>query len=76
MGDIWGVTPGPAAIFGRYVCVYNYKGDNQQHFSYLDESGNIWDSWFDGQWRLQKINNGGTTAGPSAAGGVFVSVYN
>lgn len=48
----------------------------EQHFVYLDHSGNIEDAFFDGsRWHLQRINNGGTTSGPAAAGNLFVSVY-
>jgi hypothetical protein len=39
---------------------------NQQHFAYLDASGNVEDAFFDGSsWHLQKINNGGNTWGCS-----------
>ena len=62
------------AAGGVFVCPYN----DQQHFAYLDGSGNIQDCWYDGSgnWNLQQINNGGMTPGPSAAGGAFVCVYN
>src|SRR5437868_4756378 len=72
------VSSGPAAAgdigYKVFVCVYT----DQQHFSYLDANGNIQDAWCDcaGNWHLQKINNGGMTPGPSAVGGLFVSVYN
>jgi hypothetical protein len=50
--------------------------ENQHHFAYLDESGNVEDAFFDGEkWHLQKINNGGATAGPDAAGNLSVTVY-
>jgi CubicO group peptidase (beta-lactamase class C family) len=77
-------TSGPAAANNLFVCVYN----NQQHFSYIDHSGNIQDAWYgtDG-WHLQQINNangaGSTmpgeyiaTSGPAAANNLFVCVYN
>src|ERR1017187_288494 len=78
-----GMTPGPLAAGGLFVCVYN----DQQHFAYLDASGNIQDCWYDGSgnWNLQQINTGAGPAvpgeyvaigGPSAAGDLFVSVYN
>ncbi|HEV2640917.1 MAG TPA: hypothetical protein VGX23_37715 [Actinocrinis sp.] len=35
-----------------YVSVYN----NQQHFTYLDTTGRVQDTWYDGQWHLQQIN--------------------
>ena len=68
------MTAGPSAAGGLFVCVYN----DQQHFAYLDADRNIQDCWYDGsgRWNLQQINNGGMTAGPSAAGGLFVCVYN
>ncbi len=67
-----GVTNGPAAAGNPAVSVYR----NQQHFAYLDHAGNVEDAFFDGKrWHLQRINNGGTTAGPAAAGNLFVSVY-
>ena len=70
-----GCTPGPAAAGNLFVSVYN----NQHHFTYLDKAGNIQDAWLDNKdnkWNLQKINNGGCTPGPAAAGNLFVSVYN
>ncbi len=70
-----GLTTGPAALDSLFVCVFG----NQQHFAYRDASGNIQDAWYNGannRWSLQKINNGGLTAGPSAAGSLFVSVFN
>src|SRR5262245_20105773 len=36
-----GMTNGPAAIAGPCIGVYH----NQQHFTYLDRIGTIWDSW-------------------------------
>jgi hypothetical protein len=62
-----GNTTGPAAIAGPSIGVYT----NQQHFAYVDTNGNIWDSWYDGDantWKLQKINAGGNTSGPTASG--------
>ncbi len=68
-----GKTGGPSAAGGLFVSVYN----DQQHFAYLDGSGNIQDAWYSGdEWQLQQINNGGKTKGPAAAGSLFVSVYN
>ena len=76
-----GQTPdGPPTVGGPFVSVYN----NQQHFTYLDSAGTIWDSWWDGDhdsWNLQQINlqqmnPNARTAGPAAVGGPFVSVYN
>ncbi len=73
IASMGGMTAGPSALGKLFVCVYN----NQQHFSYRDNSGNIQDAWYgtDG-WHLQKINNGGMTSGPSAVGDLFVCVYN
>ena len=73
-----GKTPGPPALGGLFVSVYN----NQQHFVYLAEGGTLVDAWYGtGGWNLQQINNGGNllggvTDGPPAVGGLFVSVYN
>jgi hypothetical protein len=49
-----GTTNGPAAVAGPFIGVFH----DQQHFVYLDKSGIIWDSWYDGQgnWKLQEIN--------------------
>ena len=69
-----GTTQGPKAVGNLFVSAYQ----NQQHFAYLDASGNVQDAFYDGNsnsWRLQKINNGGTTHGPKAVGNLFVSVY-
>ena len=67
-----GNTNGPSAAGNLFVCDYS----NEQHFAYLDGSGNVQDSWYGtGGWNQQKINNGGMTAGPSAAGNLFVCDY-
>jgi hypothetical protein len=74
--------PGPPAAGNLFVSVYN----SQQHFTYLDGRGNIQDIWYgtDG-WHLQQLTQppaglGGEyvipTPGPTAAGDLFVSVYN
>jgi hypothetical protein len=59
-----GNTIGPIAINGPFIGVYH----DQQHFSYIDSAGTIWDSWYDGhnKWNLQRINTGGHTNGPPA----------
>jgi hypothetical protein len=59
-------TKGPPAASGPCIGVYQ----NQQHFAYVDAVGTIWDSWYDGNhntWKLQQINNGGLTKGPTAS---------
>jgi hypothetical protein len=49
-----GETNGPVAIAGPFIGVFH----DQQHFVYLDKTGIIWDSWYDGNgnWKLQEIN--------------------
>ena len=70
-----------------FVCVFN----DQQHFTYLDGSGNLQDVWYDGptnRWNLQQINNangkGATVPGEFIAaaeatapadGGLFVCTF-
>jgi hypothetical protein len=46
---------------------------DQQHFSYTDSTGNIWDSFYrkDHGWTFQQIN----TFGHTPAGGIFVSAF-
>jgi hypothetical protein len=69
-----GATSGPPAASNLFVSVF---GD-QQHFAYLDRSGNVEDAFFDrgsNNWHLQKINDGGATSAPPAAGNLFVSVF-
>jgi len=39
-----GVTTGPSAISGPFVWVYS----QQQHFTYRDNGGAIWDAWYQG----------------------------
>jgi hypothetical protein len=39
-----GMTTGPGAAHGTCIWVWNA----QQHFTYVDASGRIWDSWYDG----------------------------
>jgi hypothetical protein len=60
-----GNTSGPPAASSPAACVYN----GQQHISYGDSAGNIWDSWYypsNNSWNLQKINAGGNTVGPAS----------
>ncbi len=66
-----GNTTGPIAVEGPFIGVYR----NQQHFAYIDNAGNLWDSWYDGSghWNLQKINNGGNTTGPAAKFGSWAN---
>ncbi|MFI5449257.1 MAG: hypothetical protein ACHQ03_05770, partial [Candidatus Bathyarchaeia archaeon] len=70
----------PAAVGDVFVSVYNPGGgDSQQHFTYLDKNGTIWDAWYDygGGWHLQNIcSPGNNITAPAAVGDVFVSVYN
>ena len=42
-----GVTQGPKAYIAGSLFVCNYQ--DQLHFAYMDETGAIWDSWYDGQ---------------------------
>jgi hypothetical protein len=70
-----GKTTGPAAGGDPSSFVYS----NQSHVLYRDESGMIWDSWYDGDghWKLQQINLGGNgkTTGPAAGGDPSSFVY-
>jgi len=74
-------TQGPPAVGGVFVSVYTpgTGNDSQQHFTYLDKNGTIWDAWYDygGGWHLQNIcSPGNNITAPAAVGDVFVSVYN
>jgi hypothetical protein len=77
-----GMTAGLPASGSLFVSVYN----DQQHFSYRDDFGNLQDAWYgtDG-WHLQQLTTALgliasewviPTPGPPPAGDVFVSVYN
>jgi len=78
-GGIGGKTKGPAAAGGPFI----WTDGNQLHFTYRDQSGTIFDSWFDNTkdlWNLQQINTTaaafpGLTQGPPAIGDPFVSVF-
>jgi hypothetical protein len=66
-----GVTKGPVAVAGPFIGVYH----NQQHFTYLDSAGNLWDSFYNGSsWGLQRINAGGVTSGRAAMVGGAASL--
>ena len=68
-----GVTNGPVAAGGPFIWVVSQK---QQHFTYRDIAGTIWDSWYDGHWNLQQINRvGGVTSAPAAAGDPAASIF-
>jgi hypothetical protein len=77
-----GNTAGPGASdccdldssYFPFVSVFN----EQQHFTYPDAYGNVWDAWYNGpanNWNLQKINAGGNTSGPATNASPFVSVF-
>lgn len=70
--NLSGMTDGPAAAGRPSPFVYG----NQAHVLYADASGRIWDSWYDGIWKLQQINLGGRTTGPATAGAPVGLVYN
>lgn len=58
------------------VSIWNF--DQQQHFTYLDDSNNIWDAFYDApsnSWNKQQINNGGNTSAPLAVGKPFGCVF-
>jgi len=68
-----GNTSGPAASSSPFACVFH----TQQHVGYQAGSGDIYDSFYDGDghWSVQKINNGGLTNGPSAAAGTYPYIW-
>jgi hypothetical protein len=58
-------TPGPPAVSGPFIGVFT----DQQHFVYLDNQGNIWDSFYiahNNSWNLQQINKDGNQNWPTA----------
>ena len=69
-----GLTKGPAAVGGPFVWTVP-ASTRQQHFTYRDKEGTIWDAWYDGHWNLQQINAGGVTKGLPAAGDPFASMF-
>jgi hypothetical protein len=55
------MTSGPAAVGGPFIWTWGADPNNirQQHFTYRDASGAIWDAYYDGptnNWHLQQIN--------------------
>jgi hypothetical protein len=68
-----GNTSGPPATSSPFGCVFH----SQQHIGYQAASGDIYDSWYDGNghWGLQKINNGGVSSGPAAAAGTYPYIW-
>lgn len=44
----FGLTPGPKAVAGPFVSAFSSATNQQQHFAYLDASGIVWDSWYNG----------------------------
>jgi hypothetical protein len=79
-GAPYHTTNAPAA-FGNptAVTVGNMKSGRfvfEQHIAYRDNTGAIWDLWYDGdpQWHLRKVNLGETHA-PAAIGDPFIFYY-
>ena len=72
-GVIWTARPNPmpggTAVGTPFVSAFN----DQQHFVFRNRDGTIWDSYYirGAGWHMQPIN----TAGPPAAGDMFVSVF-
>jgi photosystem II stability/assembly factor-like uncharacterized protein len=77
-----GLTPsGPAAVAPPVIWIYG----QQQHFTYYDANGTIWDSWYDGpsnNWSIQQINSPsgvpttGQVNGPATGSQPSVCVFN
>jgi hypothetical protein len=70
-----GSTTAPAAAGDPCASVFM---DKQWHVVYRAANGDIWDAFYDatlGSWAQQKINAGGLTNGPAAAGDPCVSVF-
>jgi hypothetical protein len=69
-----GCTTAPAGLVTGTPSAWVVWG--QQHFTYRDPDGNIWDPFFDGNtWHVQKINSGGCTKGPAATSDPFGCIY-
>jgi hypothetical protein len=49
----------------------------EQHVAYRDNTGAIWDLWYDGspQWQCRKVNMGGETTAPPAIADPFLFYY-
>jgi hypothetical protein len=70
-----GATQAPAAA-GNLAATATRRTSRfgpQGHFTYRDGAGNLHDLWFDryrekDRWHAEKLNNGGATTAPSAAG--------
>jgi hypothetical protein len=71
------LTEAPAAVLGPVV----WNSDTQQHFTFLGDSGKLWDAWYDWRtngWSSRQINlgaAGGETTpanAPEAAGVPYV----
>jgi hypothetical protein len=77
------MADGPPAAGDLFVCWFEGPNVSQQHFAYIDNSGNgtIQDCWYDGSgWNVQQINNkqinsNAQTDGPPAAGDLFVCAF-
>lgn len=57
----------PPAAGPPFACTFSM----QQHIAYIDDSGKVWDCWYDGfgTWSAQLLNDGGRTTLPLGRGG-------
>jgi hypothetical protein len=72
--NVGGQTDGNASADRPFVWINN----QQQHFTYVDAAGTIFDAWYDrpnDMWKLQQINAGGLTNGPAAVARPVLSVF-
>jgi hypothetical protein len=70
-----GVSNGFKAVASPFIGIFN----GQQHFSYRDDSDRIWDAFYISQnlsWKLQQINLGVLTQGPTAVAGPCIGQFN
>jgi hypothetical protein len=66
--------PQHGAASDVFVSVFNYLLLDEQHFTYTDSTGQIWDSYYvrsDGSWHSQPIDMGGH----ASVGAIFVSSF-
>jgi hypothetical protein len=75
-----GNTNGPAVHAGQGAySVWLDSSNTQQHFTYLGSDSAVYDAYYDSHsnnWRLEKLNSGGNTAGPKSASAPIGCAFN
>jgi hypothetical protein len=62
-------------VWTTTLSLYGGGCDQALHFAYVDANGTIWDSYYDGGWKLVQVNASDNANSPPAVGGLSACVF-